>query len=214
METTTKPDAGPVSSNLTNGALMVLALAAGAGVAYFANSNRGAHGDSDLRKRAVSALDSGEDAIDRLRSEFRQRARSIAEKTRSHVSSDFPSDAQLVERVRTHVANLVADAREIAVIARGGVIQLIGSILYEERDRLLAAVRAIPGIREVVDGLQSHLSAENGDAGRRPSRPLLAGSVGTALLALGLAKRGRAIPAAFLGAGLLAGSLAQSPRRR
>ena len=205
----TRTNSGSRAASIgANSALLLLAVAAGAGAAYFADPDRGAKRRSSLRRKAQYALGTGGDALDRVRTDLRKRARNVAAKAKAFDVSNLPlnvTDSQLVDRVRMHISDLVADAREIAVRSKGGIVELIGSILMEERDRLLAAVRGVPGVRDVVDRMHTSFDDDN-DGYERPS-PFVAGTVGTALLALGLARRGRALPAAFLGAGILAKAL-------
>jgi hypothetical protein len=195
--------------------LWLLAFAAGASLAYFADPDRGSDRRARVGKGATSLFRSREDSLDKIRREVRKRARGVAKTAKAIASSDFPTDAQLVSRVRTHLENFVDDARAVAVSARGGVVELIGSILFEERDRLLAAVRAVPGVRSVVDHLHETYQEDDRLArGASAPRRIAAGTLGSALLAFGLSKRGHALPAAFVGAGLLARSFASGSRAR
>jgi hypothetical protein len=133
------------TNRMPNRGLMLLALAAGAGIAYFADPDRGAERRAKLRDQATSALRSGRETLGQLRSDFQDRANDVD----------------------------------------GGYADVLGgSAVRSETGRLAPAPR------------------------------FLAGSIGSALMALGLLRRGRTIPAALVGAGMLAQAVANRPRTR
>ena len=103
------------------------------------------------------------------------------------------SNHLLVERVRARVGRHVHHARELSVTADAGCVTLHGKVAPFERDRVLAAVRKVPGVREVRDVLQLAHEDETPPPERTlrermtPASRLVAGALGVAgatLLAL------------------------------
>lgn len=58
------------------------------------------------------------------------------------------------ERIRRSVAALLPHDRDLRVVVKRGVVSLRGSISRQERDDLLAAVLATPGVTEVSNLLE------------------------------------------------------------
>jgi hypothetical protein len=62
----------------------------------------------------------------------------------------------LAERVRAKVGRHVHHAREVTVaVERAGVVTLRGRVAPFEREPLFAAIRRIPGVKSIDDGLES-----------------------------------------------------------
>ena len=66
----------------------------------------------------------------------------------------FADDRQLEERIRTALAELVADPGAIHVTVHHGAASLRGPVLPGERDRLLTAVLDVPGVLQVANLLE------------------------------------------------------------
>jgi uncharacterized membrane protein len=136
------------------------------------------------------------------------------------------SDELLVEHVHALLDLVVTHPRAIEVAAAGGRITLRGPVLAHERGRLLRAVRAVHGVREVVDEMEVHQTAAGVPALRtgtpqqlqeswRPATRLLAGTAGGAFLLQGLRHGGLGGGlAAAAGAALLARSATNLPLGR
>ncbi|MDF3010728.1 MAG: hypothetical protein K0S03_1524 [Burkholderiales bacterium] len=65
-----------------------------------------------------------------------------------------PDDRQLEERIRTALADIVADPGAIHVTVRHGAASLSGPVLPGERDRVLTAVLDVPGVLQVTNLLE------------------------------------------------------------
>ena len=66
----------------------------------------------------------------------------------------FPDDRQLEERIRTALADIVADPGAIHVTVNHGAASLRGPVLPGERDRALTAVLDVPGVLQVTNLLE------------------------------------------------------------
>src|SRR5688500_11725445 len=58
------------------------------------------------------------------------------------------------ERIRRSVAALLPEHRELRVVVKHGVVSLRGTLSRSERDDLLAAVLATPGVSEISNLLE------------------------------------------------------------
>jgi len=66
----------------------------------------------------------------------------------------FPDDRQLEQRIRTALADIVADPGAIQVTVRHGAASVRGPVLPGERDRVLTAVLDVPGVLQVANLLE------------------------------------------------------------
>ncbi len=66
----------------------------------------------------------------------------------------LPDDRQLEERIRTALADIVADPGAIHVTVHHGAASLRGPVLPGERDRALTAVLDVPGVLQVANHLE------------------------------------------------------------
>jgi osmotically-inducible protein OsmY len=126
-----------------------------AGSALFA-PGRGAARRAMLRDklRAVGS-DLAHFAAQRARY-LRGRARGVLHEARARlVSSEVPDDI-LVERVRAQLGRPLSHPRAIVVLADRGCVELRGPILAQEVAALLACVRGVRGVKQVVDRLEVH----------------------------------------------------------
>jgi uncharacterized membrane protein len=128
------------------------------------------------------------------------RMRGMAERARQPFD-DGADDEILVARVRARLGRVVSHPHPLEVTANDGVVILRGPILAGEADPALRDAARVRGVRDVVDHLDRHVSAEHFPAlqgGARPRRsaqwtPAVRGPalVGGALLALwGMVRRG------------------------
>jgi hypothetical protein len=70
-------------------------------------------------------------------------------------------DDVLVERVRAKLGRLVSHPHAIETHATDGCVRLRGPILQSEVPRLVRGVARVPGVREVLNALDVHASADN-----------------------------------------------------
>lgn len=125
-------------------------------------------------------------------------------------------DRVLLERVRSTIGRVLTHPHAIDVEARGGCITLCGPILKAETKALLSAVSRVPGVRDVINNLDEHKTADGVPAlqggGKRPGLPpdvrqdrwspttRLASSVtGALLVSYGVARRD--VPGMLLASG-------------
>lgn len=178
----------------------------GAAGMYLIDPSRGARRRGVIRDQLIHAAHKTVDGLDATRRDLSHRARGTwAEAQYWFGSSDVP-DYILAERVRAKLGRYVSHPRAVEVGADNGCVMLRGKILKREVEPLLAAVRKIPGVREIDDLLEQHETAGNipslqGGAPRpgdlpdimqrewAPAARTLAGGVGSALIAYAAARR-------------------------
>jgi osmotically-inducible protein OsmY len=88
--------------------------------------------------------------------QLENRAQGVVAETRSRFQQEPISDEILVARVRAEMGHVVSHSPAIEVHVEQGRITLRGSIVASEMDPLLKAVRAVPGVKEVDNQLQTY----------------------------------------------------------
>jgi hypothetical protein len=183
------------------------ALAAGAGLAYVLDPDRGRRRRALASDQLVSATHAASSAIDATSRDVRNRLSGTAARVRGLFKPVDVSDAMLRERVRARMGSVVRHARAIDVTVREGFVTLRGPIFSAEVGNLLRRVRGVRGVRGIdnqldardVAGDVSALQGEGPMTGVRstfmqaswsPTARLVAGAAGAALATYGVLQRG------------------------
>lgn len=192
-------------------------LAAGAGLAYVFDPQRGTRRRALARDKAVHALRVQRQLIEKGARDAVHRVQGLGPRITQRIP-DHPPDEVLIARVRSALGRHTAHAGAISVDAHDGEVTLQGPVLREEVRGILRGVKHVRGVRAVHEKLEIHeepgqISGLQGE-GRAP-RPVVmrthwppalrlatAGS-GLAAAAYGLA-RGGATGALISAAGTLA----------
>jgi uncharacterized membrane protein len=138
------------------------------------------------------------------------RARGLVQRVaRARDGAPRPDDAVLEARIRARLGRLVSHPSAIQLAVRRGIVTLRGAVLDQEAGRAIRSLRRVPGVRDLVDRLDRHATADvpelrgEGRLIRReqwsPSARVAAAAGGAALALYGLVRRGvsaRAIAAA------------------
>lgn len=192
-------------------------FAAGAGVMYFFDPDRGRRRRAGLRNRASRLAHEAEDIWCKGVRDLTNRATGVAAETRRVVAETPPDDRVVVARVRAALGHIVCDARNLEVSAHLGIVTLRGTVRPGEPELLIPALERISGVRGVESSLTTAGEPVTPPCRRQDVRPgtkLLLSAGGTLLLAHGLARRG--FGPTLLGAvglGMLTRSLATNPGR-
>lgn len=196
-------------------------LAAGSILMYFADPDRGRRRRALVRDKAGRALHGFSDLLDKARRDAAHRTVGVFSGFKALFSDHATDGDVLVQRVRSKIGRVVSHPHAIEVTAKGKSIVLTGAVLVNEIDRLLRCARAVPGVKEIVNRLKMHESAEHISSlqgGRprssrfewmqqqwTPSLRLGAGAAGAALMIRGTRKGGGpGLVANLAGAALLA----------
>ena len=194
------------------GALLrqIAALGVGATAMYFLDPERGRRRRHLVRDKLVHAAKSSRDAVGTTSRDLANRAGGLAAVARRQLRDDWPDDGVLVDRVRAALGRAVSHPGAINAVAQEGRIVLSGAVLADEADKLVASIRRVRGVAEVVDNLERHdaadvpaLQGEDQPAESKfellqdnwtPAARLIAGVTGGAVAALWLRDGGRRKP--------------------
>jgi hypothetical protein len=162
------------SKNRGVGPLWWLGIGVGVGAAglWLAEPGHGAARRAKLRDKAISrARHLGEWTRHRMRDlKWRARGALYEAKARRH-EHDVPDDI-LEERVRAQIGRPVTHPGALVIRAHHGVIEVDGPILAHEVVQLLATIRSVRGVKDVVSRLDPHASADNVPALQGHGRPV------------------------------------------
>lgn len=181
-------------AHLVRGALL------GAGVMYFMDPVRGARRRAELAGHVARVLRLERDLFGRARRDAVNRLHGFIDQLTTPVVTQV-SDDVLEPRVRSKLGHCVSHARAVLVDVVDGHVTLAGPILTQEADHLVAEVAAIRGVKEVLDALDRHPTAEGIPALQGAGKPvrgrtlwtpvaqILAVAAGSALVTWGLLVR-------------------------
>ena len=143
----------------------------GAGLMYMLDPDRGRQRRARVGHTLTHARKAERTLLRKGLRDARQRARGISERARRAFSEPAP-DAVVLGRVRAQLGRAIAHARVIDVEVRDGRVILRGPVLMAEAATVIKCVKSIPGVREVVDRLERHMTPgaiQALQAERRPS---------------------------------------------
>jgi hypothetical protein len=184
-------------------AQLVRGAMVGAGLMYYFDPVMGGRRRAELAGRISHVLRLERALFERARRDAENRIRGIIDQLRAPRVQ--VSDEILEPRVRSKLGRCVSHARAVLVDVVDGHVTLAGPILSHEADHLISEIAAISGVKEVLDALDRHATAEGvpalqgeGKQIRRrritwsPITQLLAVATGSALITWGmLVRRGR-----------------------
>jgi uncharacterized membrane protein len=188
-----------------------VAAAAGALSTYFLDSAQGARRRAVVRDKVSSAIDSLDEAGRATVVDVRNRAWGTFAALRRRVVTEEVPDDILVERVRAQLGRAASHPGSIEASASQGAVTLRGPVLKRESKRVVRTVGAVPGVRRVIDQMETHeqqgdIPGLQGGKARVPQRAdilqerwspatrALVGGSGVGLIVAGLARRAPASP--------------------
>lgn len=204
----------------------LLSAIAGAGSAYYLDQRLGRRRRARARDVVVHAAHATLRGLRGALKDLEHRAHGFARN--HHEDPEHPhamSDPAIVARVRSRLGHVCSHPQVILVTCRDGAIDLSGPILEDEVQDLLRVTWTTAGVRDVVDRLGRHATAEGvpelSRGSRRskvkpgfwsPSRRLLVGAGGAVAVVSGIVRGGATgTGAAILGAAGLARAVANVP---
>jgi CBS domain-containing protein len=198
-------------------------LSVGAGLMYLLDPNRGRSRRAIVRDKAASLYRDSAHYAGKVQRDLRNRAAGVAAGAKAKLThEDEVADQKLEARVRTKLGRVTSHPHAIRVRAENGCLTLEGTILANEVNGLVSAVRSVPGVSEVENRLQTHEEpggvpdlqgvterprerSEFMQANWSPTARLVASALGGGLVFYGLRAHGPLAKAtATVGAGLLA----------
>jgi uncharacterized membrane protein len=190
-----------LSGKFLRGALL------GAAAMYWLDPVSGRRRRALTRQRFTHAAHQAVDETEVMARDLAHRARGIVRGARARLRPSPVDDTVLEERVRAKLGRVCSHPSSVEVVCHAGWVELTGPILRGEEERVIRAIKHVPGVREVVSRLDVHDRAEGipGLQGGRP-RPgdrldlfqrtwapatqALVGATGAALLWRGVRHRG------------------------
>jgi hypothetical protein len=186
---------------------LLTGVAAGAGLMFLLDPNRGADRRALVRDKMARAAHQTSDAIATTARDLQNRTSGASAMLRGLRRQDPVADDVLLERVRSKMGRFTSHLRAIDVFVNQGTVALQGQILRPEHDRLRRAIRSVRGVRSVEDRLQvfdpsDHVPSLQGGIAPpgepfelwqrnwAPAVRLLAGMAGGAGAAFGFVTRG------------------------
>jgi hypothetical protein len=177
-------------------------LAVGLGVMYLMDPERGRGRRAHLRDQAARATHAIQDFLGKS---SRDSATGSAANAASRLGPDNADDETLAERVRAKLGRYVSHPHAIDVEAQDGCVVLHGPILSREIEELVDAISSVRGVREVMNRLEPHATAEGMPALQKSGRAaggrgafapaswtpgvqLLAGIIGAAVVTVGASR--------------------------
>jgi hypothetical protein len=172
---------------------------------FIFDPSRGARRRALMRDKVVRAARKTRDAAGATGRDLGNRLTGAAARSRSILDDTAVDDHILGERIRAELGRVASHPRSIYVSANGGVVTLTGDVRADEVPTIVARVSRVRGVEDVRNELTSHNAANRvpGLQGKsqRPGwwstwmrkgwspSAMLAAGVGTAAIALSLARR-------------------------
>jgi len=159
-----------------NSRLMLFVSAAmGAAAMYYFDPSRGRYRRALVRDQLVHTTHKAKRGIGVVGRDLRNRTIGTTAVVRSVFNSQPADDAVLEDRVRAALGRVVSHPASIEVESHDGVVTLKGPILAHEVEQLIACVRGVRGVRDVVDRLDvhtepGHVPGLQGDPRPRPGK--------------------------------------------
>lgn len=141
-----------------------LAVASGAALGavtmYFFDPNRGRTRRARLQEKAASAARrSGHEVAGRT-ADLLNRARGVAAKAGASIACcEELDDDVLAARVQSHMGHVTRHVHDIQAEVKDGAVTLQGTLPDDEKQRLIAEVCRIPGVRKVLDRIETAVPA-------------------------------------------------------
>jgi uncharacterized membrane protein len=176
----------------------------GAGMMYLFDPDRGKRRRALVRDQMVHLVHQTNEAVEMTERDLRQRFQGTLAELRSRFTSDHPTDAVLAARVRAKLGHFTQHPGALEVTANEGNVTIRGPIRATEKERMLAHVRSVQGVKRVEEHLDVYQQAEERpdlEGGQKrpqerpgtrwsPTKRLLAVTCGGALLLTGISTRG------------------------
>jgi len=199
-----------------------IGLGAGAIAAYLSDPKQGPIRRAKLVKGAGRLWQRTTGEVKKSLVDAQHHLAGVSARFYSSLRVEEPPGQVLEARIRSRIGRVLPHPRKVHVICDHGLVTLWGTVPQDEIYRLLRVVKAVPGVKDIQEHLETceleERSKEDFDplsharkAGKlhwSPSKRMLVGTTGVALALYGLKRREEAGKAAtVLGAGLLAYSM-------
>jgi uncharacterized membrane protein len=192
------------TSPVTQLSIAVGAVLAGVSLMYLFDPRSGRRRRALLTGQVNRGLRQSRDFAQKVRTDAQNRARGLYQQSRSILHGGATDDEILAERARATLGRLCSHPGALTITCSNQVVHVSGDILSDEVKRVLHGLRNVRGVKDVVNELHVHESANAIPAlqgeGRTPATMLpeylqenwspaprvVAGAVGVGLIASSL----------------------------
>jgi hypothetical protein len=138
---------------------VLLGAALGCAATLLLDPNSGGRRRALMRDKMTRATRRSREGLDAAARDISNRAAGIAATVRQRGNGSV-SDDTIIERVRARLGRVCSHPHAIDVYSSGGTVTLRGPILTSEIPKVLKAAGSARGVREVINELEPHISAE------------------------------------------------------
>lgn len=135
-------------------------LGVGAGAMFLLDPDRGGRRRALIKDKAVSLSHTSRDALDKTARDLRNRATGVIAETKARFNESHVPDDVLVDRVKAALGRYPVHDRAINIESENGTVILNGDTLSDEVGIIMEATSAVRGVKDVVNNLTVHESAE------------------------------------------------------
>ena len=135
-------------------------LGLGAGVMFLLDPDRGKRRRALIRDQAVHLSHTSKDTLEKTARDLRNRATGVIAETKARFGDSGVPDEVLVDRVKAALGRYPVHDRSINIEADNGRVVLSGDTLADEVGIILEATSASRGVKDVVNNLTVHETAE------------------------------------------------------
>ena len=146
---------------LRNSRAMLTGVGLGIGLMYFMDPERGRRRRAFVRDKIAHTTRVSTDALGAVCRDLSHRTAGFMSRVRGVLRRRPVDDGVLIERVRAKLGRLVSHPHAIDVKATDGYVHLRGPILQSDLSRLIRGVNRVPGVRNVINALDVHATAES-----------------------------------------------------
>jgi len=132
----------------------------GAGAMFLLDPARGGRRRALIRDKAVSLTNTSREALDKTARDLRNRATGVIAETKARFGEGHVPDEVLVDRVKAAMGRYPVHDRAVIVESDNGTVILTGDTLTDEVGIILEATSAVRGVKDVVNNLTVHESAD------------------------------------------------------
>jgi uncharacterized membrane protein len=137
---------------------------------YFLDPVRGRKRRARLNEAMLHAERHERELFQKASRDAKHRMHGLVERTKHRPSASAPNEV-VDGRVRAALGRAFAHSSALDIEVQDGRATLRGAVLAKEAERVLRTVRHIAGIREVVDRMERHETADTIPALKRAGRP-------------------------------------------
>lgn len=140
---------------------MIIGGLLGAAAMYMLDPRMGNRRRALLRDQLVKARNEATEAAQDTAEQLQDRAQGAAATARRTFDQQPVSDATLVARIRSELGRVSTHPGAIEVTAANAMVVLSGHVLASEVERIMSAVRSVPGVKSAENRLMVHQTAES-----------------------------------------------------